>query len=79
MDVIADLHLRLKNKTAAARWTARAEVLVGSHSPSSLDGVGETKLAREISKRLRATFAKSGSAENYDALTGEGFCDRAYT
>jgi glycogen debranching enzyme len=168
MDVLAALHLRLKNKPAAARWTARADDLVrrllahswrgdrfvaprsGDHalaagdslvafmplllgrrlpaevlrtllaglaepgrfltahgpateSPRSplyepdgywrgpiwapstqllvaaLDGVGETRLAREVSRRFCATFARSGSAENFDALTGEGLRDRAYT
>lgn len=55
-------------------WAPSTQLIV-----SALDGVGETKLAREISKRFCATFAKSGSAENYDPLTGEGLCDRAYT
>jgi hypothetical protein len=55
-------------------WAPSTQLIV-----SALDGVGETKLAREVSRRFCATFAKSGSAENYDALTGEGLCDRAYT
>ena len=55
-------------------WAPSTQLIV-----SALNGVGETTLAREISRRFCATFAKSGSAENYDALTGEGLCDRAYT
>jgi glycogen debranching enzyme len=55
-------------------WAPSTQLIV-----SALDGVGETKLAREVSRRFCTTFAKSGSAENYDALTGEGLCDRAYT
>lgn len=55
-------------------WAPSTQLIV-----SALDGVGENQLAREISRRFCATFASSGSAENYDALTGEGLCDRAYT
>jgi hypothetical protein len=37
------------------------------------------ELADEVSARFLATCEKSGLAENLDALTGRGPCDRAYT
>ena len=40
---------------------------------------GETALADEISARFRRLCERSGFAENFDALTGEGLRDRAYT
>ncbi|WP_327287629.1 amylo-alpha-1,6-glucosidase [Streptomyces sp. NBC_01198] len=40
---------------------------------------GHTDLADDISHRFRALCEKSGFAENFDALTGEGLRDRAYT
>src|SRR6185312_5147672 len=40
---------------------------------------GHTGLADEISRRFRALCEKSGFAENFDALTGTGLRDRAYT
>jgi glycogen debranching enzyme len=40
---------------------------------------GETELADRISARFRAVCEKSGFAENFDALTGQGLRDRAYT
>jgi glycogen debranching enzyme len=40
---------------------------------------GHTGLADEISARFRALCEKSGFAENFDALSGEGLRDRAYT
>ncbi|MGW7168525.1 amylo-alpha-1,6-glucosidase [Streptomyces sp. NPDC054884] len=40
---------------------------------------GHTRLADEISARFRALCEASGFAENFDALTGEGLRDRAYT
>jgi glycogen debranching enzyme len=46
------------------------------------DGVrraGYPDLADEISARFRALCEKSGFAENFDARTGEGLRDRAYT
>ena len=54
-------------------------------APSTLmliDGLircGEQCLAQEVSERFVAMTEKSGFAENYDALTGEGLRDRAYT
>ncbi|GII33548.1 amylo-alpha-1,6-glucosidase [Planotetraspora mira] len=40
---------------------------------------GYTDLADEISVRFRALCESSGFAENFDARTGEGLRDRAYT
>ncbi|GGU28200.1 amylo-alpha-1,6-glucosidase [Lentzea flava] len=40
---------------------------------------GAVDLAGEVSARFRATCEKSGFAENFDALTGQGLRDRAYT
>jgi len=40
---------------------------------------GHHRLADEISARFRALCETSGFAENFDALTGEGLRDRAYT
>ncbi|MCS5717959.1 glycogen debranching protein [Herbiconiux sp. CPCC 205763] len=40
---------------------------------------GETELADLISERFRRLCERSGFAENFDALTGEGLRDRAYT
>jgi glycogen debranching enzyme len=40
---------------------------------------GFTELADEVSRRFRALCEKSGFAENFDALTGAGLRDRAYT
>ena len=46
---------------------------------SGLAAVGEHALARTISERFCRTCARSGFAENFDALTGEGLRDPAYT
>jgi len=40
---------------------------------------GETAFARDITRRFCDMVVKSGCAENFDALTGEGLCDPAYT
>ncbi|SHM86920.1 amylo-alpha-1,6-glucosidase [Actinacidiphila paucisporea] len=40
---------------------------------------GHTGLADEVSRRFRGLCERSGFAENFDALTGEGLRDRAYT
>ena len=40
---------------------------------------GAVELADEVSARFRGLCEKSGFAENFDALTGEGLRDRAYT
>ncbi len=47
-----------------------------------IDGLvqcGEKALAREAAKRFLKLVQKSGFAENFDALTGEGLRDRAHT
>lgn len=47
-----------------------------------LDGLwecGEKEFVREMTRRFCALVQKSGCAENFDALTGEGLRDRAYT
>lgn len=40
---------------------------------------GRMELAEQVSLRFRRLCEKSGFAENFDALTGEGLRDRAYT
>lgn len=40
---------------------------------------GHAELADEISARFRGLCERSGFAENFDARTGEGLRDRAYT
>ena len=55
-------------------WAPSTMLLV-----DGLNNCGETEFAREISRRFCDMAAKSGFAENYDALTGEGLRDRAYT
>ena len=40
---------------------------------------GFTGIADEVSARFRALCEKSGFAENFDARTGAGLRDRAYT
>ena len=54
---------------------APATVLV----EDGLRRAGRTGLADEISRRFRALCEKSGFAENFDAETGDGLRDRAYT
>lgn len=44
-----------------------------------LDKCGEKELAKETAKRFLKLAKKSGFAENYNALTGEGLRDKAYT
>lgn len=40
---------------------------------------GEENLAKDVAKRFCRMAKQSGFAENYDALTGEGLRDKAYT
>ena len=40
---------------------------------------GETEFAREVARRFCEMCVRSGFSENYDALTGKGQRDRAYT
>ena len=47
-----------------------------------LDGLrecGEEEFVREVTHKFCQMVGKSGCAENFDALTGEGLRDRAYT
>ncbi|KAA9110662.1 amylo-alpha-1,6-glucosidase [Microbacterium rhizomatis] len=44
-----------------------------------LRAAGRTELAALVSARFRALCERSGFAENFDAVTGEGLRDRAYT
>ena len=47
-----------------------------------LDGLrscGREDRAREAAERFCELVTKSGASENFDALTGEGLRDRAYT
>ena len=47
-----------------------------------IDGLaasGEMEFARELARRFCDMIARSGMAENFDALTGEGLRDRAHT
>ena len=46
---------------------------------AGLRTVGEDALADEVSARFLRLCEQSGFAENFDALTGEGLRDRAYT
>ncbi len=40
---------------------------------------GDRELAREVSRRFCDMLNRSGMAENFDAITGEGLRDRAFT
>jgi glycogen debranching enzyme len=44
-----------------------------------LRSAGQVELADRVSERFRALCEQSGFAENFDALTGQGLRDRAYT
>ena len=46
---------------------------------TGLDRCGFTDLADEVSERFCRLCAKSGFAENFDAVTGDPLCDPAYT
>jgi glycogen debranching enzyme len=46
---------------------------------NGLRRAGRIELADEISRRFRHLCERSGFAENFDALTGDGLRDRAYT
>lgn len=55
-------------------WGAATMLIV-----DGLKAAGELQFARELSRKFCGMAARSGLAENYDALTGEGLRDRAYT
>jgi len=47
-----------------------------------IDGLrdaGYTDIAKDIAKRFHKLILKSNSRENYNAITGDGLCDRGYT
>jgi glycogen debranching enzyme len=44
-----------------------------------LERAGRSALASEIAERFCDMAAAEGMAENYDAITGKGLRDRAYT
>lgn len=47
-----------------------------------IDGLkecGELEFAKELTKKFCKLVQKSGCAENFNALTGEALCDKAYT
>ena len=67
--------LRAPTATGAARSGRPATVLI----EDGLRRAGHTALADDISARFRALCETSGFAENFDALTGAGLRDRAYT
>jgi glycogen debranching enzyme len=55
-------------------WAPSTMLLV-----DGLNAVGEVAFAQELSRRFCAMVDRSGMAENFDALTGEGLRDRAYS
>jgi glycogen debranching enzyme len=55
-------------------WAPSTMILV-----DGLAAAGERAFARELSRRFCDMAVRNGMAENYDALTGEGLRDRAYT
>lgn len=55
-------------------WAPSTMLLV-----EGLAACGEERLARELSHEFCDMAARSGMAENFDALTGEGLRDPAYT
>jgi hypothetical protein len=44
-----------------------------------LHAIGEQRFAQELARCFCTLCARSGMAENYDALTGAPLCDRAFT
>jgi glycogen debranching enzyme len=44
-----------------------------------LAAAGELEFARDLARKFCDMAARSGMAENYDAITGDGLRDRAYT
>lgn len=55
-------------------WAPSTMLLV-----DGLEQCGELDFAKEISRRFADMVCMSGFAENFDAITGEGLCDLAYT
>ena len=44
-----------------------------------LNAIGEVEFAQELSCRFCEMVVRSGMAENFDAISGEGLRDRAYS
>jgi hypothetical protein len=55
-------------------WAPSTMIIV-----EGLDAVGEKALARDLRRKFCEMAARSGMAENFDAMTGEGLRDPAYT
>jgi glycogen debranching enzyme len=55
-------------------WAPSTMIIV-----AGLDAVGEKALARDLRRKFCEMAARSGMAENFDAVTGEGLRDPAYT
>ncbi|MFW5803481.1 MAG: amylo-alpha-1,6-glucosidase [Verrucomicrobiota bacterium] len=55
-------------------WAPPTMILV-----DGLRAAGETQLANTIAERFCTLCATSGFAENFDAVTGNPLCDKAYT
>ncbi len=55
-------------------WAPSTMLLV-----DGLHAAGEVTFARDLSARFCAMVSRSGMAENFDALTGNGLRDRAYS
>ncbi len=55
-------------------WAPSTMILV-----EGLKQAGETKIAEEVAYKFCNMVKKSGMAENFDAVTGSGLRDRAYT
>lgn len=55
-------------------WGAPTMMIV-----DGLAAVGETQFARELCRKFCDMVVRSGLAENYDAITGAGLRDRAYS
>jgi hypothetical protein len=87
MPELARLAGELGDSAAAARWTHEADAYWRGPVwvPATVlveDGLrrgGDIELADQVSARFRTVCEKSGSAENFDALTGQGLRDRAHT
>ncbi|MFC5407475.1 amylo-alpha-1,6-glucosidase [Cohnella soli] len=55
-------------------WAPSTMLLV-----DGVDSAGDRELAQEVARRFCAMLSRSGMAENFDALTGAGLRDRAFT
>lgn len=54
-------------------WAPTTALLI-----AGLDACGETAFASELAKRFCDMAGRSGMAENFDAVAGEGLCDPAF-